>query len=239
MEHGKLKILLCDDEKKYLEDLLEKVQEYMRSRSIEAELVTAPSAESVLKQNGFFCDIAFLDIEMRSLDGIALAKALRERNEHVIIFFVTAYTEYQDDVMDFQAFRFYEKPVSPERLYAGLDKAMRYMDNLFVDMYVKTDGCVKRLYIDDILLVKTEGRELRVVTENTVYCLRGKMDEWEKKLDMPYFCRVHKSFLINMHHICQYSYKEVVMINGEHVPIPSRKQATFHQVWFEYLRGKV
>ena len=119
MENGKLKILLCDDEKRYLNDLAEKLREYLRLRELEAEIVTSRCAESILKQDTLF-DIAFLDIEMRSLDGIALAKALRQRNARIIIFFVTAFAEYQDDVMDFQAFRFFEKPVEPERLYANL-----------------------------------------------------------------------------------------------------------------------
>lgn len=87
-------------------------------------------------------------------------------------------------------------------------------------------------------MVKTEGRELRIVTDREVYSLWGKMDAWEEKLDTPFFFRVHKSFLINLHHVLEYSYKEVVMTNGERVPIPTRKQAIFHQVWFEYLRGK-
>lgn len=238
MENGKLKILLCDDEKRYLNDLSEKLRGYLQLRGIEAEIVTSQCAESILKQDTLY-DIAFLDIEMRSLDGIALAKALRQRNARIVIFFVTAFAEYQDDVMDFQAFRFFEKPVDPERLYAGLDKALKYMDSLFVDVYVKTDSYVKQLYIDDIILVKTEGREICVVTARETYPLWGTLDEWAEKLNTPFFFRVHKSFLVNLHHVREYSYKELVMSDGEHVPIPSRRQAIVHQVWFEYLRGKM
>lgn len=237
MENDKLKILLCDDEKAYLDDLLGKLNNYMQLRGREAEIVTSLRAASVVRTDLFY-DIAFLDIEMQSLDGIALAKALRQCNERVIIFFVTAFAEYQDDAMDFQAFRFFEKPVNPERLYAGLDKALKYRDSLFVDVYVRTDSCVKKLHMDDILLVKTEGREICVVTAQEVCAQWGTLDEWEVQLDAPFFCRVHKSFLINLHHVRQYSYKEVVMSNGEHVPIPTRRQAAFHQVWFDYLKGK-
>lgn len=107
-----------------------------------------------------------------------------------------------------------------------------------MDVYVKTDSYVKQLYIDDIILVKTEGREICVVTERETYPLWGTLDEWEEKLNTPFFFRVHKSFLVNLHHVREYSYKELVMTDGEHVPIPSRRQATVRQVWFEYLRGK-
>lgn len=237
MENEELKILLCDDEKVYLDDLSEKLNSYMQCRGIEAEIVTSQCAAAVLQQDLLY-DIAFLDIEMDSLDGIALAKALRQCNARVMIFFVTAFAEYQDDAMDFQAFRFFEKPIDSERLYAGLDKALKYRDSLFVDVYVRTDSCVKKLHMDDILLVKTAGREICVVTAQENYTLWGTLEEWRAKLDTPFFCRIHKSFVINLHHVRQYSYKEIVMSNGEHVPIPSRKQAAFHQVWFDYLKGK-
>lgn len=237
-ENSKLNILLCDDEEVYLNDLLEKVKGYLQTRRIEAEITATLHAESVLQWEAPY-DIALLDIQMQTIDGIAFAKALRQHNERIIIFFVTAFSEYQDDVMDFQAFRFFEKPVNPERLYAGLDKALQYLNLLFVDVYVKTDSCVKKLHMDDIILVKTAGREISVVTEQETYTLWDTLEEWAIKLNAPYFYRIHKSYLVNLHHVRQYSYKEITMSDGECVPIPTRKQSSFHQVWFDYLRGKV
>lgn len=232
-----LKILICDDEACYSRDLFEKLSDYMQARQIKADISTFSCAEKVLRKNTAY-DIAFLDIEMQSVNGLALAKALRQRNAHILIFFVTAFAEYQDDVMDFQAFRFYEKPVNRERLYAGLDKALQYREMLLVDVYVKGDRYIKRMNMDDILLVKTVNREICVETQTESYMQWDTLEEWERKLNAPFFYRVHNSFLINLHHVRQYSYKEIIMSNGERIPIPTRRQATFHQVWFDYLKGR-
>lgn len=161
---SELKILICDDEESCLQDLSEKLNKYLQFRGIEGEITASLCAETVL-QRAMLYDIAFLDIHMRPLDGIALAKALRQCNERIIIFFVTAFTEYQDDAMDFQAFRFFEKPIEPKRLYAGMDKALQYLGTLFVDVYVKTDSYVKKLHMDDIILVRKKARTIRVETE--------------------------------------------------------------------------
>ncbi len=80
-----------------------------------------------IRESGERFDLAFLDIQMEEVDGIALAKELRRRNGRMALFFVTNYAEYQDDAMDLQAFRFFEKPFDVIRLYAGLDKAMEYI----------------------------------------------------------------------------------------------------------------
>ncbi len=236
-KESEFRILICDDEAYYLRDLSEKLKGYLQDRKIDAEITASLHADAVARQKMPY-DIAFLDIQMRPLDGITLARTLRQYNERIIIFFVTAFPEYQDDVMDFQAFRFFEKPIRSERLYTGLDKALQYRDSLFVDVYVKTDSYVKKLHMDDILVVKTEGREICVVTGQETYTLWDTLEEWETKLNAPYFYRVHKSFLVNLHHVRQYSYKEIMMSNGEYVPIPSRKQSAFHRVWFDYLKGR-
>lgn len=231
-----LNILICDDEKCYSRDLYEKVNSYMQAHQIKAEISVYSCAENVLRKDAIY-DIAFLDIEIRSVNGLTLAKMLRRRNEHIFIFFVTAFADYQDDAMDVQAFRFYEKPVSRERLYAGLDKVLQYRETLLVDVYVKTDKYVKRIHIDDILLVKTAGREICIETRTESYLLWGTLDEWEEKLRVPFFYRAHRSYVINLHHIRRYSYKEIIMSNGAHIPIPTRRQAAFRQVWFDYLKG--
>ena len=73
---------------------------------------------------------------MPDIDGITIAKELKERNEKVVIFFVTAFDEYQDEAMDLHAFRFFEKPFDVQRLYASLDKALQYIDKTYIDLFL-------------------------------------------------------------------------------------------------------
>lgn len=122
-----MKILICDDEQTNLNTLRIHIEEYMQGHHI-LYSVTALVDARVLPVDAVF-DLAFLDIQMPYIDGITLAKQLRQRNPKLALFFVTNYDEYQDDAMDLQAFRFFEKPFNVNRLYAGLDKAMNNICN--------------------------------------------------------------------------------------------------------------
>ena len=114
-----MKILICDDEQQYVDELKIHIEKYMQSRFANFEIDTTNNPQTIVDSNEIY-QLAFLDIQMDELNGISLAKTLKERNCKIVIFFVTSYNDYQDEAMDLRAFRFFEKPFNVERLYSGL-----------------------------------------------------------------------------------------------------------------------
>ena len=84
-----MRILICDDEKTYLNTLQIHVEEYMQSHHILYNMTTLLDATQLPEDEVF--DLAFLDIQMPNVDGITLAKRLRQRNPKLALFFVTNY----------------------------------------------------------------------------------------------------------------------------------------------------
>lgn len=66
-------------------------------------------------------DVAFLDIEMYDMTGLALAKALRERSPETKIVFVTGYAEYALEAFNVRARGYVLKPVTVEKIRAELE----------------------------------------------------------------------------------------------------------------------
>lgn len=151
---------------------------------------------------------------------------------------MTNYDCYQDDAMDLRAFRFFEKPFNANRLYAGLDKAMEYIDGAYVDLFLSENGAMQRVIADDILYVTRDGRRVNVVTSEKVYSTADKYDNLCEKLPQLFFYPVHKSFFVNLHYIDRYTYTELLLSDGTKIPIAPRRQSAFHKFWFEYLRRK-
>lgn len=80
-----MKILICDDEQQYIDKLKMHIEKFMQCRFINYEIVTSNNPQTILKSNDVY-QLAFLDIQMDEIDGISLAKTLKERNNKIVIF---------------------------------------------------------------------------------------------------------------------------------------------------------
>ena len=232
-----MKILICDDEQQYVDELKIHIENFMQSRVADFTIDTANNPQAVADSNEIY-QLAFLDIQMNELNGISLAKNLKERNNKIVIFFVTSYNDYQDEAMDLRAFRFFEKPLNADRLYSGLEKAMEYIDESYVDFYVWTDNEHKQILVDDVIYVERGNRQVTLVTTQGNFTTRETFDEWCAILQNSFFYRVHKSFIVNLHDVTGYKYSELFVQNNVRIPIASRRQTDFHKFWFAYLRRR-
>ena len=113
-----MRILCLDDEPlvlRMLEMCVEKVKP-------DAEVGAFDDQDDLLadaEQNG--CDVAFLDIHMRGMNGVEVAKRLKGINPKMNIIFVTGFSEYKADAMDMRASGYIMKPVTKEEVAAELE----------------------------------------------------------------------------------------------------------------------
>jgi len=229
-----MRILICDDEECYIQSLRKCVEQYMVEHSIPFEITEVSQPQIVFTSKEVF-DIAFLDIQMDDIDGLTLAKELRRRNRKTALFFVTNYEGYQDSAMDLQALRYYTKPFDQDRLISGLDKALEYIDGAYVDVFLYSSGVQQRVLVEDILYLTLDGRKVAIQTDHNRFLVTGKLDDWLERFPHTFFRQPHKSFLVNLHHVVQYSYSELQMSDGTRIPIAPKKQPDFRRVWFEYI----
>lgn len=108
-----MRILCVDDEPLALEMLTQAIEEAIP----DADLHPFRKQSELLadaEENG--CDIAFLDIHMRGMNGVELAKGLKQINPKMNIIFVTGYDEYTGDAMRLHASGYILKPVTKEKI---------------------------------------------------------------------------------------------------------------------------
>ena len=166
-----MNIIICDDEKNFVDSLYLQVQGYMEKRYIPCTITATDDPVTILQSNKIF-DLAFLDIQMPGADGLMLARELRKRNPKLALFFVTNFDEYQDDAMDLQAFRFFKKPFNIQRLHAGLDKAMEYIDGAYVDVFFSSNSQQEKILVDDIIYITRADRKILMVSKHGSFYTR-------------------------------------------------------------------
>ena len=114
-----MKILLVDDEQLQLIRL----QNACKAVLPDAEYLTYTNPIKALEENsGVNIDIAFLDIEMPSINGIQLAKKLKKNNPLIKVIFVTAYNDYALQAFNIHASGYITKPVNEAKIKEEIDQ---------------------------------------------------------------------------------------------------------------------
>lgn len=230
-----MRILICDDEQYFVDELKTYVENFMKQRHRQCEVYTSINAKEIA-ENDIEYEIAFLGIKMTPIDGISLAGVLKERNKKTVVFFLTSFGEYQDDAMDAGAFRFFEKPICEERLYSGMIKALEYIDRNYIDFFATVNNEKKRIAVNDVVYVERKNRQVILVTVNGEFVTRESFDYWNASLRNSFFFRVHNSFIINLNYITSYKYTEITLQEGVVIPVALRRRAEFHAFLHDYLR---
>lgn len=212
------KIAICDDESVHIEKIRTILSDY------ETDNYLSPTALLDAVSSGVRYDVLFLDIMMPRIDGISLARELREFDEDMLIVFITSKIEYMQTGYEVRAFRYLLK----DQIDEGLPKIWNDIIKELLDRQdtyfsYEFERKVYRLPIRDILYFESNLRRIVVHTkasENAT--LYGKLDDLSVKYSS--FIRVHKSYLINRRYIRMISAGTVVLSNGEVLPV-SRKYA--------------
>jgi len=106
-----MKILAIDDSEPALKLLTASIKDAQPSAQIFA--FSKPSELLAFAKDNI-CDIAFLDIQMWGMDGLELAKELKDLNPKINIIFVTAYCEYASKAFELHPSGYILKPATKE-----------------------------------------------------------------------------------------------------------------------------
>ena len=234
-----MKIAVCDDtsaERLYLCGLIEK---YFKEVSCPAELFVFESGDALLsnldklRANGV--KLAFLDIYMPGLNGVDLAKKIRETDKEMVIVFTTSSPDHGLDGYSVKALQYLLKPVDYEKLKDTLNDCMAiFADSLqFIEVIV--DRVAVRIPLKDITFIEIHAHYGLIHTFNDTIKCRITLDEVEKQLDGKDFLRTHRSFIVNMRYIKSVEDNDFLLTTDEWVPIRKNDKLKIKQTYMDYI----
>ena len=117
-----MKIIAVDDEKIALKGLLLSIEKASPNADIYGFRYASDAIDHMKTEQ---CDIAFLDIEMKGINGVELARELKKLNPDINIIFTTGFGSYRDVAFDLHASGYLIKPITVEGVKRELDNLRR------------------------------------------------------------------------------------------------------------------
>ena len=226
-----MNFVICDDDKVDAGRLKVLLEKYSRESGIGSTIYEYNSGVDLLSNINSDIDVIFLDINMDDMDGLTIAKRIREKMEEIPIILVTAFMSYALDGYKVRASRFLLKD--------DLDNTfVECMDDIMKEIRKKSKiivlDCVEgevRIKANDIIMIETSGHKNIICLKEQKYQIYEKLDILTEKLKEYGFLRVHNSYLVNMGHIRSINNYMLTLDDERQLPVP---KARYKQVKQEY-----
>ncbi len=218
------RIAICDDEQEQIKYLRSIIADWSENSGISYSIEAFPSAEALLfaYEGDSAFDILLLDVEMKALSGIALAKHLRALGCRAEIIFITSHFEFVGEGYEVDALHYLIKPVAEEKLCEVLCKAAEKLAEEPPHVVISCEGETVKLYESDILYVESFLHDIVIHTKSRDYKIKENISAFEQKLSEDFF-RVHRSYLVNLKAVTRIGRSAVILNGKTEVPVARGK----------------
>jgi two-component system LytT family response regulator len=251
-----IKTILIDDEPRGLNSLKKMLEHNCPNIKILAECKDAESA--IEKINLLEPQLIFLDISMPGKNGFDLLNEIDNINFEII--FVTAHNDYTLQAFRYSAVDYLMKPVDEDLLIEAVKRANKRIasdiassniDTFLYNLNKVQEPHEMKLCIPDLRgfqvvklseIIYCEAESSYTIfhlTNGHSYTASRTIVEYELLLQENGFCRIHKSFLVNLIHVKEYQKGEggtVVLTNKSEVEVSRRKKEVFMTKMKEYYK---
>ena len=234
-----MRIAICDDEKNIRELIGNKVTKQYP----EAEIAFFSSGEELLLSD-WQIDILFLDIQMSGRNGMETAIELRQKNNDVIIIFVTAVEEYVFQAFDVGAFHYIVKPIDDTKFADVIHRAVNELNSQTQNrkeaeekyLMIHNGGVHTKIEIEDIVYAEVFNRKVVIHKKDETMEYYGKMSALEALAGDSFF-RPHRAYLINFKYVEKYDANTIYLEKGS-VLMAKQKYPEFVKKYMKYIQKR-
>lgn len=210
-----ISVYLCDDESTWLERLHKAVVDYQITSDwelpIEYESTSPEELLQYLTEHTPSNGIYFLDIDFKtSINGLKLAKEIRQMDPHASIIFITTHDEMVMETfhLKLEVLDYIIKDAAP--LPEQIHQCLKHIEHKHImnehptnhSITIRAEGSYRTIFVQDIYYVETikNAHKVCLYLHNAMYHFSDSIASLQKRLG-PDFYQCHKTCLVNTNHI--------------------------------------
>ncbi len=229
------KVAVCDAEKRYAQNLRWNINSWALRSGRNVKIKVFNEAELFLasmETDGMY-DLIFLDIDKDGVNGLEVARQVREADYVATIIFTSRYEEYYKEAFSAHPFQYLTKPVIVQKLEETMEDYMKIKERQDIETFT---FIIKKaqynLRLSDITYFYSRHRHVTAVCGEQEYTFYGKLVDIQKQLEEKNcrFLRIHQSYLVNMKYIKEYRYSELVLNSGKTLGISKENRKKMRDI---------
>lgn len=227
-------IAICDDEQVFRDSLRSMIFEYKAKHRLHIDVYEYADGQSLLNSSKVF-DMVFLDYQMPGIDGMQVARALRNKNCTCSIVFITGFPDFVYDAFEVQPYRFFVKPIHAGQIENLLNAFVAQQKQLAPIIVINESEQIV-VQAKDVLYLEGNGKYCTIRTNQATYNSSKTLSQVHALLPQYCFYRSHKSFVVNLYSVYSFNQEIITLTNGEIARIGRNKTANFKNVYKQFIK---
>lgn len=231
-----MRVAVCDDDEKFLEEFKAVFEEKMNSLEVETEFTVYNDGKKlveVCEQQKM--DVLFLDIDMPNIDGFEIAELIREKDPHCMIVFCSNHSDLVFESFKYEPFAFLCKLNYQEKLLEVLKRIYDKWNSRKKEFTCQIKGECLRLKQSDIMYIDTTNHKVFIHTIDKIHEFREKLSSMEEKLDLREFVKINSGCIVNLGHIYKIHENLITLKNEEILTISRSNKKKVKDKFFDFL----
>ena len=234
-----IRIAICDDEKKILDEVSGYIKNYAEKKSKEIEVFRFDSARLLIGalEDGKSFDIFVLDVYIGDERGTVLARDIRKLGIESPIIFATTSVEHAPESYETGTLRYLIKPINLAKFYEAMDAALASVEKISQRLIkMKTENGLESINVSHIICSEVHDHYQYVTMYNgTQIKIRMTVTELFTMLSgYGGFIRIGSAYIINLRHVKNVSRTEVCLYNDVSIQIPRGKHAEIKNAFWNF-----
>lgn len=236
-----MKIFILDDEREAVTQIEAYIKKYAKNIGISMQAYGFTDPEIFLQEYEKSEEkpyLIILQIEMKKMTGLEVARALRREGSSVRLIFTDVSDRHAMDAFDVHADGYLKKPVTYQDFASAMGRFRIRFATESHTIEVRAERSKVNLHTADIFFAESRGHNVWIYSKAGEYKTQLTMSKLAESMkEKASFLPCGRSYLVNMEYISQIENEVIVMNDGSRIPIPVRLRKSVEEKYRSYRSG--
>lgn len=234
-----IRIAVVDDDSISCQRLVDYLQRYEQEKKEQFKVSVFEEGKEFADNYSPIYDIILLDIQMKPMDGVEVARCVRSRDDSVVIVFITSAPQYAINGYEVGALSYLLKPLPWFAFSQELERSIAQVRGRVERSILVNEGTkARRVPLNDIVFVESVRHSSVMHTLSDRLTITATLKDLEAQLTDHDFFRSNSCYLVNLAHVVGMESQDCIMSTGERLRVSRPRKKAFMTALTDYVGGR-